>query len=135
MTEAAEPTLDIQDLLHPDEQRRFRRLCIDTSPEELSQLTTVIEMHLGHIRRNAGPATDTETAEMIGESLTKLIGSQIEFDDDARSQIRGAVEYFLLTDDAAGDLEDVLGFDDDARVVNTVLERIGHTEFTVDLPS
>lgn len=135
MTEGAEPTMDLQDLLHPDEQRRFRRLCIATSAEELSQLGSVIKMHLDHIRQNAGPMTDVETAELIGESLTKLIGSDLEFDDDARSQIRGAVEYFLLTEDAAGDLEDALGFDDDARVVNTVLDRIGHPEFAVDLPS
>ncbi|MGH1493424.1 MAG: hypothetical protein ACRBK7_29180 [Acidimicrobiales bacterium] len=135
MTEGAEPTMDLQDLLHPDEQRRFRRLCIATSAEDLRQLALVIEMHLDHIRENAGAATDVETAEMIGESLTKLLASDIEFDDDARAQVRGAVEYFLLTDDAAGDMDDVLGFDDDARVVNTVLERIGHPEFSVRLPS
>ncbi len=127
--------MDLQDLLHPDEQRRFRRLCIATSAEELAQLGDVIEMHLDHIRQNAGPMTDVETAEVIGESLTKVIRSNIEFDEEARSQIRGAVEYFLLTDDAAGDLEDALGFDDDARVLNTVLDRIGHPEFVVELPS
>ncbi|MGB5759621.1 MAG: hypothetical protein WBM50_22090 [Acidimicrobiales bacterium] len=135
MTEGVEPTIDLQDLLRPDEQRRFRRLCLATSPEELGQLTTVIDMHLDHIRRDAGPTTDVETAEMIGDALGRLLRSEIDFDAEARAQIRGAVEYFLLTDDAAGDLEDVLGFDDDARVVNTVLNRIGHSEFAVDLPT
>ncbi len=135
MTEGAEPAIDVEDLLHPDEQRRFRRLCLATSPEDLAQLVAVIGMHLDHIRGNAGPTTDVETAEMIGDSLERLLRSDIEFDDDARAQIRGAVEYFLLTDDAAGDMEDVLGFDDDARVVNTVLDRIGHSEFAVELPT
>lgn len=135
MAEGEEPSMDLQDLLHPDEQRRFRRLCIATSAEELVQLGQVIEMHLDHIHQNAQPSTDVETADMIGDSLRKLLDSGIAFDDEARAQIRGAVEYFLLMDDAAGDLEDVLGFDDDARVVNTVLDRIGHPEFAVKLPS
>lgn len=135
MTEGAEPTIDLQDLLHPDEQRRFRRLCIATSPEDLTQLSSVIDMHIDHIRTNAGPATDVETAVMIAKTLCKLLASGIDFDDEARAQIRGAVEYFLLTDDAEDDMENVLGFDDDARVVNTVLDRIGHPEFAVKLPT
>ena len=133
--DSVDQAIDLQDLLHPDEQRRFRRLCIETSDEELRQLISVVDMHLDHIKSNAVPATDVETAEMIGASLSSLLTSSIEFDGDSRSQIRGAVEYFLLTDDADGDIEDALGFDDDARVLNTVLDRIGHPEFAVDLPS
>ena len=133
MDSGGEPSLDLHDLLHPDEQQRFRRLCLATSPEDLAQLAEVVDLHLDHIRTNAGPNTDVDMAEMIGSSLTKLIQSDLSFDHDARSQIRGAVEYFLLTDDAAGDMDDALGFDDDARVVNVVLDRIGHPEFTIDL--
>jgi len=57
----ADQVIDLQDLLHPDEQRRFRRLCIETSGEDLMQLVSVVDMHLDHIRTNAGPATDVET--------------------------------------------------------------------------
>jgi len=132
---SADAAIDLHDLLHPDEQRRFRRLCIATTVEELTQLDSVVEMHLDHIRTNAGPATDVETAEMIGDALTKLVTSGLDFNGESRSQIRGAVEYFLLMEDADGDMDDALGFDDDARVLNTVLDRIGHPEFAVDLPS
>lgn len=135
MHDGGEPTIDVEDLLRPDEQRRFRRLCLATEAEELAQLSEVIDLHLAHIMRNAGPVTDVETAELIARSLTALVGSGIDFDGDARAQIRGAVEYFLLTDDASGDLDDVLGFDDDARVLNTVLSRIGRPELAVDLPA
>jgi uncharacterized membrane protein YkvA (DUF1232 family) len=135
MNSGGEPTLNLDDLLHPDEQRQFRRLCLATSAEELSQLTEVVAMHLDHIKNNAGSATDVETAEMIAASLQRLIESNVAFDDDARAQIRGAVEYFLLTDDAAGDMDDALGFDDDARVVNAMLRRIDQPEFMVELPS
>ncbi len=135
MTEGGQPEMDLHDLLRPDEQRRFRALCIETTSEELSQLVEVVEMHLDHIRSNAGPVADVETAELIGNSLVRLLSADGEFDDGQRSMIRGAVEYYLMTDDAAGDLEDALGFDDDARVLNSMLDRIERPEFKVDLPS
>jgi len=125
---------DLEDLLHPDEQRRFRRLCIDTSAEELEQLTEVVGIHLDHVRDNAGPSTDLETAELVAEAATKLLAFCRDFDRRDRAMIRGAVEYFILNDDASDDLEDVLGFDDDARVLNSVLDRIGRSDLKVRLP-
>ncbi|MEM9656513.1 MAG: hypothetical protein AAGA65_30840, partial [Actinomycetota bacterium] len=127
MAHGGEPSLNLDDLLHPDEQRQFRRLCIETSAEDLAQLPEVVAMHLDHIKNNAESATDVETAEMIAVSFQGLLSSDADFDAEDRAQIRGAVEYFLLTDDAAGDMDDALGFDDDARVLNAVLRRIGRT--------
>lgn len=135
MSEGGRTDIDMHDLLRPDEQRRFRALCIETSPDELTQLVGVVGMHLEHIKANAGPVADVETAELIGNSLTGLLDSDQNFDGDERSLIRGAVEYYLMTDDADGDLDDVLGFDDDARVLNAVLDRIGRPEFKVELPT
>ncbi len=127
--------LDLEDLLNPDEQHRFRNLCLDTSPEELTQLPAVVELHLDQIRENQGANTDVETAEAIGKALLGLLGetAAVDFTADERSLVRGAVEYFLLADDAAGDLDEVLGFDDDARVVNSVLHRIGRTDHLIEL--
>ena len=42
-------------------------------------------------------------------------------------------EYFLLADDASDDLDDVFGFDDDARVVNSMLDRIGRPQHRIEL--
>lgn len=134
MAEADERALDLEDLLNPDEQRRFRRLCITTSREELDELASVIELHIDQVAANAGPATDIDTAQLIGRSLGELLGSGLAFDDEQRAQIRGAIEYFVMTDDASSDLDDVLGFDDDARVLNAMLGRIGHPEYAVELP-
>lgn len=134
MTAGREPELDLEDLLNPGEQRRFRRLCLATSPEELTELTSVIDLHVEQIEANAGPATDIDAARAIGQSLGGLLRSGLDFGDDQRAQIRGAVEYFVMTEDASSDLDDVLGFDDDARVVNAMLGRIGHPEFAVVLP-
>ena len=134
MTEADERALDLEDLLNPDEQRRFRRLCLATSAEELGDLASIIELHVDQVAANAGPATDVDTAQMIGRSLCGLLGAGLAFDGEQRAQIRGAIEYFVMTDDASSDLDDVLGFDDDARVLNAMLGRIGHPEYAVELP-
>ncbi|MEM9135560.1 MAG: hypothetical protein AAGE88_24730 [Actinomycetota bacterium] len=129
------PGLDLEELLNPEEQQRFRKLCLDTSPEELTQLPDVVELHLDQIRENQGANTDVETAEAIGKALLGLLAGTpaVDFTTEERSLIRGAVEYFLLADDAAGDLDEVLGLDDDARVVNSVLQRIGRTDHLIEL--
>lgn len=126
-------TFNLEDLLNPDEQQQFRKLCLPTSVEELSQLPAVVELHLSQIREVGGANTDMETAEAIGSSLLTLLAEDAEFTGDERALIRGAVEYFLLAEDASGDLDDVLGFDDDARVLNSVLTRIGRADYRVEL--
>lgn len=130
---AAHPQLDLEDLLNPDEQRRFRRLCIDTSADELEQLGDIVELHLGQVRANAGAMTDVETAELVAEAIVKVLTHAREFDGEQRALVRGAAEYFVLNDDASDDLDDVLGFDDDARVLNSVLDRIGQPDLKVQL--
>ena len=128
-----EPILDLEYLLNPDEQDRFRRLCLPTTAEDLAALPEVVELHLTQIEAEAGPNADLETAQAIGRSLIALLGAGLTFDDDQRALVRGAVEYFLLVDDASGDLNDVLGFDDDARVLNSVLDRIGQPQLKIEL--
>jgi hypothetical protein len=121
----------IDDLLHPDQQRRFRRLCMATSPGELKELADTVRLHLDQVRAAAAPETDLEMAEQVASSLEALIGSDQRFSGDERALIRGAVEYFLLLDDADSDLHDSLGFDDDARVVNSVLDHVGRRDLRV----
>lgn len=127
------PRLDLEDLLYPDEQRRFRRLCIETSDEELTELGGVVELHLRQLTEADHPVADTETARKVGAALAELLDGGERFDAQERALIRGAVEYFLLSDDASDDLDDALGFDDDARVLNSVLDRIGRPQFRVEL--
>lgn len=128
--------MNLDDLLRPEQQQQFHRLCIPTTHEELLELPDVVQMHLDGVTDEQRPATDIETAQAIASSLSKLLADEelMEgLDDEERSLVRGAVEYFLLTDDAAGDLDDPLGFDDDARVANWVFERLERPELVVVL--
>lgn len=126
-----EPVIDLDALLHPNEQSKFRKLCLPTSSVELTELAGVVEMHVVRVKEMGDHRTDIETAERIAAALTELLNGTSGFADDERALLRGAVEYFLMTDDADGDLEDVLGFDDDARVLNSVLDRLDRGDLKV----
>ena len=128
-----DPIIDLEELLNPDEQRQFRQLCLPTTAEELRQLTSVVELHMEQIRGLGGPNADIETAEAIASSLIALLTNEDGFEADERALVRGAVEYFLLADDASGDLDDAFGFDDDARVLNSVVNRINRPQYRIEL--
>ncbi len=128
--------MNLDDLLRPEQQQQFHRLCIPTTPDELLELPDVVQMHLDGVTDEQRPATDVETAQAIAVSLLKLLADEElmeRIDDEERSLVRGAVEYYLLTDDAAGDLDDPLGFDDDARVANWVFQRLDREDLVVVL--
>jgi hypothetical protein len=48
--------------------------------------------------------------------------------------VQAAVRYFLIEDDADGDLDSILGLDDDADVMNAVLRHLGYDDWQVPVP-
>ncbi|MEZ5342091.1 MAG: hypothetical protein R2706_11775 [Acidimicrobiales bacterium] len=107
--------------LSVEERSRFERLCLDTTSAELVELAGVVELHLNQVRELAVEATDLEAAERIADALFTLLSAPTGYAPDERALLRGAVEYFLLAEDASGDIVSPVGFDDDRAVVNTVL--------------
>ncbi len=124
---------DVEALLNPDEQMRFRRLCLPTEADELAQMGDTIQLHLQQVKANALPVTDSETAELLADRLVQLVAAGESFDSEERSLVRGAAEYFLLTSDADDDLSDALGFDDDVRVFNSVVRRLDRPDLAIQL--
>ena len=53
--------------------------------------------------------------------------------DYAKSWIKGAVVYFYMEDDDENDLESPIGFEDDARVLNSCLELAGLDDLVIDI--
>jgi len=128
------PIIDLDELLHPEEQVQFRRLCIDTEPEEIAPLAEMIQLHVQQIEEHSATA-DVEVGISVANALTVLVTAPTTYDAEERALIRGAVEYFLLDDDAEGDLTTPMGFDDDARVANSVLRRLDRPDLVIDLGS
>jgi len=75
---------------------------------------------------------DVNLAEAILRSCRHLLESDWpDLDEDQRRLACLACAYYLEADDAEGDLESVFGFDDDALVLNGVLDAIGRPELKV----
>lgn len=123
--------LDLEQLLEPEAYAQFGRLCLPTSALELKEVAGVVEHHAEYIHEAASNRTDLEMADRISAVFAVLFENSESYSDEHRALIRGAAEYFVLVDDADGDLDDPLGFDDDARILNTVLGRLGKDELKI----
>ncbi len=66
--------------------------------------------------------------KVAGQCLGLLDGIDIDTSEETRSLIQAAVRYFILDDDADSDKESLIGFDDDARVVELVAREIGRED-------
>lgn len=71
---------------------------------------------------------DLELAHKIRRSLEQLIEACA---DEQLPHVQAAVSYFIESDDATPDLGSVLGFEDDAEVVNAVCSFTGHPTLKV----
>ena len=120
------PNTVVHGLLHPGEIDRFTSLCFATDREELKGLRLRVLAYIASLVRlaDADPRIDVETARLIASTLAHVLDDPVDLDEIDRALLRGATEYFLLTDDDGGDLKP-LGFDDDRRVLNRVLEAMG----------
>jgi len=66
--------------------------------------------------------------KVADQSLGLLDGIDIDTSEETRKLIQAAIRYFLLDDDADSDKESLIGFDDDARVVELVAREIGRED-------
>jgi hypothetical protein len=81
---------------------------------------------------DAGENADVELGLCIATSCNGLL--DLLDQDVPESQhrfIQLACRYFVEEEDEDGDLESMLGFDDDAEVLNLVADQLGHPELRV----
>jgi SNF2 family DNA or RNA helicase len=101
--------------------RQLRKLSLPTSADELAALEAVVSEREAKLRRLArSHEFDIENALRCTGELRNLCARAAEFDRAQRYLIRGALEYFLLIDDAHNDLKSPQGFEDDLRVLQAV---------------
>ncbi len=129
------PDFVVEGLLHPHQATQFTALCTTTSADELAGLRLRVRVHLAEVEAlaRADDRVDVEMARRIAKVLGPLLDEPDSWDAEQRALLRGAVEYFHLSEDHRSDLTDWFGFDDDARVTNAVSQALGRTDLTITL--
>jgi hypothetical protein len=125
----------LEGILHPGEVDRFVSAARPTTAEELPGLRLRVLAHAARVAEvgRRQPRVDVETAQRIATVLSHLCDEPDQLADDQRALLRGAVEYFVLDDDEVDDTDDVVGFDDDARVVNAVTAAFGRRDLRIEV--
>jgi uncharacterized membrane protein YkvA (DUF1232 family) len=118
---AARARLLVQEILHPEEMNRFVAGCAPTDPSDFAGLRLRTQAYLAWTRDEAARR----------DALVRLLDEPDQYDAEQRALLRGAVSYFVDTDDSANDVTDAIGFDDDVRVVNAVLDAVGRRDLRI----
>jgi len=104
--------------------------------EAALKMAEAVEQHLVQVRVEVAKAEllDLELGQQVAEACKALLDLYGSLDQASRAAVVGAVRYFVQQQDVDQDLGSVLGFDDDALVVNYVIELIGQDVPRVGAP-
>jgi uncharacterized membrane protein YkvA (DUF1232 family) len=99
-------------------------------PIDLTYLGDRVQAHLQHARFAAqtNPMVNTALAEAIAATFTNLLSRWPTLTDLATPWLKGAMLYFVETDDDDPDFDSPIGFEDDVEVLNACLRMAGLEE-------
>lgn len=122
-------------MLDQNLEKHFAPLCTDVTPGELAELHQQIVAHTINVHNALlhNEFIDVALAERIAHTLTGLLNDLSTYPENKRRLIVGATRYFTRGQDAQADLASILGFDDDAAVLNYVLKEIGRDDLRIGL--
>jgi hypothetical protein len=111
----------------PDAARTFHRLCETLDSETVPQLREELQSAYEQIMDLAieRPLMDTRLVREIYERGLLLLDRYSGLSPQHQALVIGALRYFAATDDSFSDTHFASGFDDDAKVMNYVLEEVG----------
>lgn len=112
----------------------FARVYPDHPAPSPELLLGLIKSHLEVVDQAAsGQCVDAHLARVIADRLLKLLESWELFEEPERAAAHAAVTYFVISDDAASDLDSSTGFEDDAQVANACFAHLGRADLLIDL--
>ena len=79
------------------------------------------------------PNMNLALARDLAERCRYLMSHYGDYGQEDRALIMGAVRYFAIAEDPVSEAAFASGFDDDARVMNHVLERLGLEDMIIRL--
>ena len=114
----------------------FEKLCSSFPPDSIPDLRKGVDATLDRLTRMKddylGPNLDT--AQEIAKRMCYLIENYQNYPADKHPLIVGALRYFIIEQDSLPDQRPIIGFDDDIRVLNYVLEQLGISGMFLDVP-
>ncbi len=119
----------------PDLKQAFRPLCIALPETKIADLAQEITAHVQAIKDalSKNEFLDLPLAEAIAHALLVVLPNYGQYSPLQQALIVGAARYFIDDEDVEPDTTSVLGLDDDAEVLNYVLETIGRADLTVEV--
>jgi uncharacterized membrane protein YkvA (DUF1232 family) len=105
----------------------FRGLCEPLPVDALDEIRADFENCVKSMLAEAGPESriSPKMIEQISDCCRYLFEVYPNHSREQQALIIGAVRYFIVIDDALPDTLYASGLDDDARVINFVLEELG----------
>ena len=119
----------------PGEATELYARLLRAPPAAARDLTTMVRCHLATAtqRHEADAFVDIGLATAIGEACLALLEGFDQADPDQGRAIQAACVYFAAADDAEDDFSSVLGFDDDAGLLNHVAELLDRPDLIIPL--
>ena len=120
----------------PDELRQALGRLYDMPLTSKSALEVRIIQYADDIERAATKRGDLDVhlADCISRSCMTLLNEEWDRSEDfGKRLIQAACHYFVESDDEDGDLDSVYGFDDDAELVNEILELLNRQDLTIQI--
>lgn len=107
----------------------------DTDPRPTPELRALVQAHLAATRTAsaASPWVDLEGAEQVAAACLALLDATDDLSPEHRSWVQAACLYFAESDDGEADFDSIVGFDDDAEIVNHVCDRVGRTDLRIEM--
>ncbi|MDC0358273.1 hypothetical protein OAO01_05595 [Oligoflexia bacterium] len=114
----------------------FRNMCEALPVEKLDELKAELDVCVDRLedaaRNNSN--LNISLARQIAQRCDYLIQQYPGYARKKQELVIGAVHYFAIADDPFPEEEFATGFDDDARVMNHVLEALGIDNWYLDTP-
>lgn len=128
--------MELTDLttLPPGSVRVCGRL-LSLPPKAADELRTAVSAYLAEVcaQADSGAFVDLALATRIAEVLNALLAVE-PVTPFAHQAIQLAVLYFTEAKDSEPDVDSVLGFEDDALVLNAVLRYLGRDDLLIPVP-
>lgn len=114
-----------------DQLNQLTRFADDLQNASLADLHLSATQHVELARQMhaKNPFVNARFAEAIGRAIDSVVTEWDHFPQDTQYWFKGAIQYFVHSADGEPDFGSVIGFDDDAEVLNACLQLAGKQDW------